>query len=330
MNETACILTPEPEELMSGLFRIEIPLSGSPLKSINSYVFPSSTGSLIVDTGMRRDECREAFYSGLEMLGVDVSRTKVLATHLHADHLGLVGELAERGARIFLSAADGAVLEGFASPEGFVERLKEQGRSFGLDPAEIEKAVTRHPGLRYSPEVYPKMEEPPSVFEINGYSLYPVETPGHTPGHICLWAPAKRFLLSGDHILGDISPNITRWPGVRDSLGDYLSSLEKILGLRPRLALPGHRTRIEDVAGRIGELQRHHQQRMEEVREILSKGPHTVAEVAAEMTWDLRVDDWSAFPPAQKWFACGEAAAHLDHLGERARTEGNPPRWRLS
>lgn len=315
---------------MPGLFRIEIPLSGSPLKSINSYVFPSDTGALIVDTGMRRKECREALFAGLESLDIDLEKATVFATHLHADHLGLIAELADRGANIFLSRGDRKVLEGFASPEGFLDRLRIQGRDFGLDPGEIEAAVSRHPGLKYSPESYPTMKEPPETIEIAGYTLQTLATPGHTPGHLCLWEPTESFLISGDHILGDISPNITRWPGVMDSLGDYLSSLKKILNLQLRLALPGHRTSILDVSGRISELQAHHQQRLDEVMEILAGGTRTIAEVAAEMSWDIKADEWADFPPAQKWFACGEAAAHLDHLSacNRAYCQGDPPRWK--
>ena len=32
------------------------------------------------------------------------------------------------------------------------------------------------------------------------------------------------------------------------------------------------------------------------------------------MTWDLDCDSWEEFPRAQKWFATGEAIAHLRYL----------------
>jgi hypothetical protein len=44
------------------------------------------------------------------------------------------------------------------------------------------------------------------------------------------------------------------------------------------------------------------------------------------MTWDIKCDSWGAFPLAQKWFATGEAIAHLRYLKERGRigrTRGN-------
>jgi hypothetical protein len=41
------------------------------------------------------------------------------------------------------------------------------------------------------------------------------------------------------------------------------------------------------------------------------------------MTWKIRCNSWEDFPTPQKWFAVGEAMAHLDHLivlGEVLRT----------
>ena len=34
------------------------------------------------------------------------------------------------------------------------------------------------------------------------------------------------------------------------------------------------------------------------------------------MTWDIRAKSWADFPRNQKWFATGEALAHLDYLRE--------------
>ena len=42
-------------------------------------------------------------------------------------------------------------------------------------------------------------------------------------------------------------------------------------------------------------------------------------EVAAKMSWNIHCDSWEAFPPAQKWFATGEALAHLRYLEKEGR-----------
>ena len=80
------------------------------------------------------------------------------------------------------------------------------------------------------------------------------------------------------------------------------------------LVLPGHRRLITDHKRRIAELREHHKTRLREVLSILSNDPLTAFEVASRMTWDLDCDSWEEFPRAQKWFASGEAIAHLRYL----------------
>ncbi len=56
--------------------------------------------------------------------------------------------------------------------------------------------------------------------------------------------------------------------------------------------------------------------RAEEVLTILNGAPKNAFQVASEMTWDIDCDSWDRFPLAQKWFATGEAIAHLRYLEE--------------
>jgi hypothetical protein len=46
-------------EVLPNLFRVEAPLPGT-LRAINSYVAKAERRSLIIDTGMDRDECVSA------------------------------------------------------------------------------------------------------------------------------------------------------------------------------------------------------------------------------------------------------------------------------
>ena len=65
---------------------------------------------------------------------------------------------------------------------------------------------------------------------------------------------------------------------------------------------------------RITELKEHHHRRLNEVVLILKQGPQHAFRIASQMTWDLKADSWEDFPRAQKWFATGEALAHLRYL----------------
>ena len=53
---------------------------------------------------------------------------------------------------------------------------------------------------------------------------------------------------------------------------------------------------------------------MAEILRILERGSQSVAEVASRMSWEIRAKSWDDFPKPQKWFASGEAAAHLEYL----------------
>ena len=131
---------------------------------------------------------------------------------------------------------------------------------------------------------------------------------------MCLYDCERKVLFSGDHVLGDISPNIVGWDCNWNSLPNYLSSLEKVRTMAVDLVLPGHRSVIRDHRKRIDELKLHHQRRLEEVFELVVRDGGTAYEIASRMTWDWKGGVWSSWPIAQRYFATGEALSHLQYL----------------
>ena len=116
-------------------------------------------------------------------------------------------------------------------------------------------------------------------------------------------------------MLFQITPNISVWEGVPNSLADYLDSLERIRTLPVRCIFPAHRTWGGNFHGRVVELLHHHELRLEETLNAVRLHPGTTAyELAGCLTWSARGLGWEAFPPKQKWFATGETLAHLDYL----------------
>jgi glyoxylase-like metal-dependent hydrolase (beta-lactamase superfamily II) len=126
---------------------------------------------------------------------------------------------------------------------------------------------------------------------IGDYVFKCVETPGHTKGHMCLYEPKMKIFIAGDHILSDITPTIQLWSDEWNPLKEYLASLDKVHQLDIELVLPGHRS-------------------------ILETGSKNAFQVASEMKWDIEYDAFDLFPVTQKWFATGEAIAHLKYLEE--------------
>jgi hypothetical protein len=66
---------------------------------------------------------------------------------------------------------------------------------------------------------------------------------------------------------------------------------------------------------RIDQLLSHHDIRLNEAYNyIKSSGCATPYDTAAHMTWSIKAKDWADFPVTQKWFAVGEANAHIEYL----------------
>jgi glyoxylase-like metal-dependent hydrolase (beta-lactamase superfamily II) len=151
-----------------------------------------------------------------------------------------------------------------------------------------------------------------------------VHTPGHAPGHVCLYDPVRRLLLSGDHVLEHISPNIGWMPGI-DALGEYLASLDTLAALDVDLILPSHGAPFTGLKGWIAATRSHHQERSGNVLSALDAGPRTAHEVVLTL-WTRELS------PFHYRFALFEALAHLEYLRRQGRvlvdrTPGAPDLW---
>ncbi len=304
------------EEILPNLYLVEVPLPHNPLQAVNCYIIKANGKSLVIDTGMNREECLSVLSSGLKELGVDLNQTDFFITHLHADHIGLVSTLATDTSKIYFNQADAdiinaAVWEDYANFAGIN----------GFPEPELQRAIQSHPGYKYSPQGHLDFSilKEGDTITIGDYLFQCIETPGHSPGHMCLYEPDKRIFISGDHILSNITPNISSFSNDENPLKEYLSSLDKVYNFDVSLVLPGHRAVFTNFKERIQELKHHHQVRASEVLSILEKGARDAFQVASQMTWDMSYECWELFPVSQKWFATGEAIAHLKYLEEEGK-----------
>lgn len=297
------------------VYRIVVPIPDNPLKNLNSYVVRNGQGALVIDTGFNRTECRDALLDGLGELGLAVKDCTLFVTHLHSDHCGLAPLFAQAGAEIRMSAVDWEFLGVRTAPDGWKD-LEKLFLRHGFPQKELEKqgkgnhARLYSPGYQFPAVLMADGEE----FELNGLRFQCIWTPGHTPGHMCLYMPQHKLLFAGDHVLYTITPNISPWEGVLDSLGDYLRSLDRICELDIVRGFPAHREE-GDFYPRITAIQQHHDIRLKELLNLIQRrSGGTAYELAQGMTWSVRGRSWAEFPPNQKWFATGETIAHLNHL----------------
>ncbi|MCX7856622.1 MAG: MBL fold metallo-hydrolase [Deltaproteobacteria bacterium] len=307
------------EEILENLFRISIPLLGSPLGNLNSYLIKGEEKFLLIDTGWNEKSCLNHVVSELKKLNVDLKRMDIFITHVHADHAGLASALASQTSKVYFNREEAPIVN--STPSRRKKRQKTIYNIYlsnGFPDKELKKSFKNHPAIKYG--LWDQMDffivEEGHSIDIGSYSFTCIKTPGHSPGHTCLYEPNKKILISGDHILFDITPNITFWPELPDSLKKYLESLEKVYALDVKLVLPGHRNLMNDHRKRITELKAHHEERMKEIISALKTGEKTVFEIAPFVRWDIGYKSWQEFPLTQKWFAFGETLAHLKYLEE--------------
>lgn len=322
------------EELLPDFYRIEVPLRGNPLKSVNSYVIRARDRSLIIDTALNRGDCREVLSRELAELGVNPATANYFLTHRHGDHRGLMASLAGTASKVYLGRAELEFIRVFGYGD---RRIHDMAVSNGFPRPEVERAFRSLPGRSARSSVrleYQALSEGDHL-TIGNYRFRCLETPGHSQGHLCLYEPEKKLFVAGDHILGDVTPNISAWFNDVSPLHQYLASLDKVFPLEVGLVLPGHRRPFKNFRERIRELKRHHRRRTEEVLAILGEGESQHAyRVASRMKWDLTYQSWEQFSPVQKWFATGEALSHLRFLEKEGRvsreTGAGPVRYSLT
>ncbi len=307
------------EQIRENIFRIEVLLPRNPLRALNSYLIKGKERNLLIDTGFNREECRLAMDRAMEKLGFSMHDTDIFITHCHTDHAGLAGYLAKPETLIYTGDYTADETQDYNNFISYFDQLIIQG---GLDEMGLTQDPNTHPGYRYRSDPIDNRNiirvQDNMMIKVGDYQLRCILTTGHAPDHFCLYEENHRFLFSGDHILGTITPNNTIWGSPWeievDYLGEYLKSLAKIEGLDIELTYPGHRGLILDCYKRIEELKEHHGRRLNNVLDILGHDSMTGAQVASQMHWDLDLKEWDDFPVAQKIFATGEALSHLSHL----------------
>ena len=287
-------------EVAPGVHRLALPLGIHGVPTVSAYLLrgrdAADSGDVLVDCGIAAgttdggaggaDACG-ALSAALHAAGSSLDRiVRLVVTHAHIDHFGVAGEVVRRsGGELWMHRSSQLDLAKYAEPEEAVDRRTLMLADHGLFGPELTESAE---GLLEWMPVMPSIGRPSTLLDggervaVGGRTWEVVHTPGHSPGHVCLWSATDRVLCSGDHLLQVVSPPVTFERGFdRDPMGSYLDSLERVAALEPALVLPGHGPPFRDGARRAASIARGKRRRLAQVRDMVEDRDRTVTEITA-------------------------------------------------
>jgi len=215
--------------IATGVEMLELPMDlfGAPT-SVHPTLVWDETDVVLIDAGFpgQFEQLRET----VEDAGVSFDRLrKVVVTHQDIDHIGgIAALLADTGDRIEVLAheADRPYIVGEkrlikANPE----RLAQLSERLSFLPEERRKAV-----IAAFETTKARVDRTLTDGERLPYcgGIVVIHTPGHTPGHICLYLERTKTLVAGDALnVSDgllVGPN----PQATDDMTQAVASLEKL------------------------------------------------------------------------------------------------------
>lgn len=299
--------------ITQNLYALRLPMPFR-LNHINVYLLDAPDGWWLIDCGLDTPEARAVWEQALPELAACKNLARIIVTHYHPDHIGLAHWLEEKtGASVYMTEHEWRMAQRlYHERAAFALAYRRQCAALGL-PAELIDGVVASRDYGRLVQRLPRhvnLLEAGQVLPCNAQTWRVLIGRGHAPQHACLWNEAQGILLAADHVLPEITPNISVLPWFPENpLRDYLQSLEEFAALPCTLLLPAHGQPMRRYPERVRELQHHHAVQLAKVREFCTVARTPYECIAALFKVDL--------PPHQLSFALGEAAAHLVYLKQR-------------
>lgn len=303
-------------EIVPGIYKLDIPIPDNPLGHLNCYLIEGKKGWIMVDTGWYTPDAFEAMERGLAELNLTLTDiATMIVTHVHPDHFGLAGRIKQASpeTQLLMHHWESGLIESrYLKFRDLKDRMGDMLRLHGAPPLS-ELAAASLPALKFVTVALPdRVLYGGETIDSGIYKLQVIWTPGHSPGHICLYEPQNRLFFSGDHVLPSITPNVSYHAQSGDNpLGDYLYSLHKVRGLSVSKVLPAHEGIFDDLKARVDQIVRHHDKRKTEIRRAIEKEPLNAYEISARIKWDISLP-WEQFSTLMKRSAITETLAHLE------------------
>lgn len=309
------------KEITDGVFWLRMPLGGS-LAWINIWLLRDNDGWTLVDTGMNNSKSQEAWKQVIENVLEGKPIKRIIGTHMHPDHVGLVGWLNQFfDLKLYMSRLEYfycrmlAADTGRVAPKEAIDFYTKAG--WPQDALETYKSRFGNFGRMMSelPQSFYRLEEGNKI-EIGNYVWEVIIGNGHSPEHVCLYQKELKLLISGDQILPKISSNISVFPTEPEAnpMRNWLDSCQKLIDLIPNdvLVLPAHNEPFIGVHERLNNLILHHGNALDRISALAKdKDIETKDCFSLLFRRPITSDNIS--------MATGETIAHLNYLVQEGK-----------
>jgi glyoxylase-like metal-dependent hydrolase (beta-lactamase superfamily II) len=304
--------------LLGRIHQITLP-TPFPVGPVHTYLIPNDPLTLI-DAGPCTPAAQVALQTGLAQLGVTLSDIqRVIITHAHVDHYGLVGEVvAASGAEVWAHPLAQPSIEGWASYRSMHDQFwLEMLLASGVPASLAQRTASLYHGMEQLISHAPvaRLLDEGDAIDLAGADWQVLHCPGHADSLICLYQPEERLLLGNDHLLAHISSNAIVGPPPpgesqrRRPLVDYWASLCRIYDMEIALVIPGHGDAVSDVRSLINSRFQFYERRLARLQEELRREPQSVWQLAEAIFRRLDLTD--------TYLAASEVLGHLDVLEGR-------------
>ncbi|MFB9221664.1 MBL fold metallo-hydrolase [Paracoccus cavernae] len=304
-----------------GIFWARMPLPMK-LDHVNVYILDEGDSWTVVDTGFDSRKSRAHWQELLEGPLAAKPVGRIIATHHHADHIGLAGWFQSRGAALWTSRT--AWLMARMQLLDVQERPTPEALAFwrkaGMDAEtyrqrEAERPFNMADMCHPLPPGFTRISEG-AVIRAGGRNWTARMGNGHAPEHVTLWSQDDHLVIGGDQLLPSISPNLGVYPTepLADTVGDWIDSCAamRVHAHDDQLVLPGHNMPFTGLPDRLGQLIENHQSALRRIVAALQQEPRTVAG-CFDILYRRKID------AGNYGLALAEAVGHINHLSQAAK-----------
>lgn len=300
------------QEIAADFYMITLPMPFR-LEHVNVYAIVHDGRMTLFDTGLNTPETFTTFEAGLRHIGRSIQDIdRIFITHRHGDHCGMAARIkAASGAAILMSDVDHEFIRIAEDQDYLIATLRSFYLRHGLGDETLALLGSIFRSFSKMIGTFPldHVLHPGQIHTAGDRSFEVIAAPGHSRGQVCFFFRKEGLLLAGDHILPDITPNLS--PDLFQTdfrpLERFLSSLAQVQHLPVRTVYPAHGRPFTHFLERIVEIIDHHRERKELTLASVRGGRKSAHEISVDVFGkDL--------PDFDQYLALNETYVHLVEL----------------